>query len=341
MILELVDEAVRNGARQRRACEVLGISVRTVQRWRRDGGEDRRRGPRTKPPNALTPAERQAVLDIANGPQYRGLTPHQIVPQLADQGTYLASESTFYRILHQHDQLAHRQRSRPVTHRRPAEHKADGPCQVWSWDITYLRSPVRGKFYYLYMIVDVWSRKVVGWEVHDRECTELATELFCTTCADLDVDARGLVFHADNGSPMKGSTLLATLQQLGVVASFNRPSVRDDNPYSEALFRTVKYRPDFPDGPFTDLDDARAWVDAFVDWYNGEHLHSALRFVTPDDRHFGRQDDILGHRHEVYEQARQQNPERWSQGTRNWTPRGAVYLNPRKEDAKTDERAAA
>ena len=341
MILELVDEAVRNGARQRRACEVLGISVRTVQRWRRDGGGDRRRGPRTKPPNALTPAERQAVLDIANAPQYRDLTPHQIVPRLADQGTYLASESTFYRILRQHAQLTHRQRSRPATHRRPAEYKADGPCQIWSWDITYLKSPVRGKFYYLYMIVDVWSRKVVGWEVHDRECTELASELFCATCAELDLDAEGLVFHADNGSPMKGSTLLATLQQLGVVASFNRPNVRDDNPYSEALFRTVKYRPDFPDGPFAGLDDARAWVDAFVAWYNGEHLHSALRFVTPDDRHFGRQDDILERRHKVYEMARRQNPERWSQGTRNWTPVETVYLNPRKEDAESDQRAAA
>lgn len=191
------------------------------------------------------------------------------------------------------------------------------------------------------MIVDVLSRKVVGWEVHNRECTELATELFCATCADLDVDARGLVFHADNGSPMKGSTLLATLQELGFVASFNRPRERDDNPHSEALFRTVKYRPDFPDVPFTGLDDARAWVDAFVAWYYGEHLHSALRFVTPDDRHHGRQDDILERRHKVYEIARRQNPERSSHGIRNWTPVGTVYLNPRKEDAESHERAAA
>jgi putative transposase len=341
VILELVDEAVRSGARQRRACEVLGLSARTVQRWRRDGGEDRRRGPRSAPPNALTRAERQAVLEIANAPEYSELSPHQIVPRLADDGVYVASESTFYRILRAEDQLAHRQRSRPATHRRPAEHRADGPCQVWSWDITYLKSAVRGQFYFLYMLLDIWSRKIVGWNVHDRESSELATDLFCATCAALDLDPEGLVFHADNGSPMKGSTLLATLHQLGVVPSFSRPCVRDDNPYSEALFRTAKYRPDFPEGPFASLQAAREWVEAFVAWYNGEHLHSALRFVTPDDRHFGREAGILEARNKVYELARQQRPERWSQKTRNWTPVETVHLNPRKDDTNNNQRTAA
>lgn len=342
MILELIDEAVRSGARQERACEVLGLSARTVQRWRRrDGGEDRRSEPRPAPANALSPAERRAVLEIANAPEHRDLSPHQIVPCLADQGLYVASESTFYRILRAEDQLAHRQRARPATHRRPTEHRTDGPEQVWSWDITYLKSPVRGQFYFLYMILDVWSRKIVGAAVHDRECTELATDLFCDTCAELDLDPQGLVFHADNGSPMKGSTLLATLQNLGVVPSFSRPSVRDDNPYSEALFRTVKYRPDFPDGPFASLEDARAWVEAFVAWYNTEHLHSALRFVTPDDRHFGRETEILERRSQVYELARRQRPERWSRATRNWEPVGTVNLNPRKEKAETRQEAAA
>jgi transposase InsO family protein len=341
VILDLVDEAVRTGARQERACTLLGISARTLQRWRRDGGEDRRRGPRSTPSNALSAAERQRVLEIANAPQYSELSPHQIVPRLADQGIYVASESTFYRLLRAEDQLAHRQRSRPARHRRPAEYKAHGPCQVWSWDITYLKSPVRGQFYFLYMIVDVWSRKIVGWDVHDRECSELASDLFCATCAALDLDPQGLVFHADNGSPMKGSTLLATLQQLGVVPSFSRPRVRDDNPYSEALFRTAKYRPEFPDGPFAGLAAARDWVEAFVAWYNGEHLHSALRFLTPDDRHFGRQQAILQHRHQVYERARQHRPERWSRTSRNWEPVGPVYLNPIKEDAQLPELNAA
>jgi len=281
------------------------------------------------------------VLEILNRPEHQDRSPKQIVPSLADQGTYVASESTLYRILREEDQLAHRARSRPALHRRPDEQLADGPCQVWSWDITYLASPVRGQFYYLYMILDVWSRKIVGAAVHDRESSDLAAELFCDTCAALDLDPEGLVFHSDNGGPMKGSTMLATLQRLGVVASFSRPSVSNDNPFSEALFRTAKYRPDFPDGPFASLEAARAWVEAFVAWYNTEHLHSALRFVTPDDRHFGREAEILERRRRVYEMARRQNPERWSGATRNWKPVEHVTLNPRKEDNQQPLRHAA
>lgn len=342
MILGLIDEAMRAGARQKAACKILGLSVKTVQRWRRDGGgEDRRQGPRAAPPNALSTEERERVLKVVNSPRFRDLSPNQIVPKLADEGTYLASESTIYRILREQGQLAHRERSRPATQRRPAEHAADGPCQVWSWDITYLKSPVRGQFYYLYMLLDVWSRKVVGWAVHERETSELAAELFCDTCTALDLDPEGLVFHSDNGSPMKGSTMLATLQRLGVVPSFSRPSVRDDNSYSEALFRTTKYRPDFPDGPFASLEAARAWVEAFVAWYNSEHLHSALRFVTPDDRHCGHEDEILARRRQVYELARRQKPGRWSGNTRNWQPIPTVYLNPSKDTDDTTRRHAA
>lgn len=342
MILGLLEEAVDAGARRRRAAEVFGLSARTLERWCRDaGGDDRRRGPRSRPANALSPVERQRVLQTVNAPQYRDLSPQQIVPRLADQGTYLASESTVYRLLRQQGQLAHRQRSRPARHHRPTEHVASGPCQVWSWDISYLKSPVRGWFFYLYLILDIWSRKIVGWAVHEEESTQRAAELFCATCQRLDLDPQGLIFHADNGSPMKGSTLLATLQALGVVPSYSRPAVRDDNPFSEALFRTVKYRPDFPDGPFESLDEARAWVEAFVAWYNREHLHSALRFVTPDDRHCGRDRAMLERRRKLYEQARGLHPERWSRATRNWNPIERVYLNPRKEDqAKTNHTAA-
>jgi len=342
MILGLIDDAVRAGARQEKACEILGLSVRAVQRWRRQGGgEDRRRGPHSTPPNALSAEERQGVLEILDHPEHQDRSPKQIVPSLADQGTYVASESTMYRILREEDQLAHREPSRPAVHRRPDEHVADGPCQVWTWDITYLVSPVRGRFYYLYMILDVWSRRIVGAAVHDRESSDLAAELFCDTCAALHLDPEGLVFHSDNGGPMKGSTMLATLRHLGVVASFSRPSVSDDNPFSEALFRTTKYRPDFPDGPFASLDAARAWVEAFVAWYNTEHLHSALRFVTPDDRHFGHETEILERRRQVYEMARRQNPERWSRGIRNWEPVEQVKLNPRKESNQHTLRHAA
>ena len=149
---------------------------------------------------------------------------------------------------------------------------------------------------------------------------------------DLGLDPKGLVLHADNGSPMKGATMAATMQKLGVIPSFSRPSVSNDNPYSESLFRTMKYRPEYPSKPFESIGQAQAWVDAFVTWYNAEHLHSAIRFVTPDDRHYGREEAILANRQNVYEQARSSNPERWSGQIRNWRPVRLVWLNPEKAD---------
>lgn len=343
MILSLVDEAVRLGARLRKACHELGLSERTVQRWRqRDGGEDRRHGPQTVPGNKLSLEERQRILETVNSTEFRDASPHQIVPRLADQGLYLASESTIYRLLREHKQLTHRERTRPASSRRPDEHVATGPCQVWSWDITYLRGPVRGSFYYLYMLEDVWSRKIVGWQVHEDESMELAASLFKETCAWMGLDPDGLVLHSDNGGPMKGSTMLATLQKLGVVASFSRPRVSDDNPYSEALFRTLKYRPEYPSEAFTSLEHAHAWTASFVAWYNTFHRHSAIRFVTPDERHHGRDKQILAKRHRVYQRARENHPERWSGQTRDWQPVEAVTLNPtrKKSESHDQDRAA-
>jgi len=210
----------------------------------------------------------------------RSLSPKQIVPRLADKGVYIASESTTYRILAQADQLKHREPSKPRRPRRPAEHVAHGPLEVWSWDITYLRSPIRGMFYYLYMVIDVWSRKIVGWRVEETENMDYASMFIRSICDELEIDPNGLVLHSDNGGPMKGSTMLATLQNLGIVPSFSRPRVSDDNPYSEALFRTLKYRPRYPQGPFQSIDQARTWVQHFVSWYNNVHLHSAINFVT-------------------------------------------------------------
>jgi len=330
MILELINEAVNAGARSSRACEILGLSERTIQRWRcLGGGEDRRHGPNSAPPNKLAPEDRRRVLEIVNSPEFCDLSPKQIVPQLADQGIYVASESTVYRILREEGQLTHRQRSKPpVVRRRPRTQTATGPNQVWSWDITYLRSCVRGRFFYLYLILDIWSRKIVGAQVYAQESTQHAAELFEATCQGLGLDPQGLVLHADNGGPMKGSTMLATLQRLGVVPSFSRPRVSDDNPYSESLFRTLKYRPEYPAQPFSSLEEAQAWVEGFVRWYNTEHLHSALRFVTPDDRHEGRDQAILEHRQRVYEAARRRHPQRWAGSLRNWQPVEVVYLHP-------------
>jgi transposase InsO family protein len=150
------------------------------------------------------------------------------------------------------------------------------------------------------------------------------------TCAEAGIDPKGLVLHSDNGGPMKGSTMLATLQHLGIVASFSRPSVSDDNPFIESLFRTLKYRPEYPSKPFDTLELARVWVTAFVSWYNAEHRHSGIRFVTPDQRHDGRESDVLGKRARLYERARRRHPNRWSRGIRNWTPALAVFLNPKR-----------
>ena len=341
MIMELLDEATRNGARIEAAVEILGLSVRTWQRWKNQGeGGDRRRGPHAAPPHKLTPAEREEVLAIANAPEFRDLSPKQIVPRLADRGDYIASESTFYRVLREESQLTHREPSRPVTSHRPREHVATGPCQVWSWDITYLKSPILGQFYYLYLILDVWSRKIVAAAVYTEERNEHASRLFVQACRRLGLDPDGLVLHSDNGGPMKGATMLATLQKLGVVASFSRPRVSDDNPYSEALFRTLKYRPGYPSQPFASPEAAQCWVEGFVAWYNTEHLHSAIRFVSPDDRHFGREAAILEQRRQVYEQARQRNPQRWARKTRNWDPVAVVHLNPDCRGNQASLRAA-
>ncbi len=342
MIIALIEAAVLSGARRERACELLGLSLRCLQRWAQPGGDDdHRAGPRTQPANALSAAERCEVLATVNAPAYCDLSPKQIVPQLADEGRYLASESTIYRILREEDQLAHRGRAQAPTKHHVKEHVATAPNQVWSWDITYLRSAVNGRFYYLYMVVDVWSRKVVGWALHDEESMDLAALLIREICARTGVDVTGLVLHSDNGGPMKGSTMLATLQRLGVVASFSRPHVSDDNPFSEALFRTLKYRPGYPRRPFDSIEQARTWITGFVAWYNHEHRHSGIRFVTPEQRHTGQDVAVLARRGRLYETARSARPERWSRTTRNWTPIGAVYLNPAQRGDRQDQGAYA
>lgn len=330
----LIEEAVTAGARRAEACQLLGLSVRTVERWREGPAgrpADARHGPHHAPANTLSAAERTALLAAANAAAFRDLTPHQIVPRLADLGRYLASESTLYRVLRADDLLAHRSRadapSRPGT-RAVHPHVATGPNQVWSWDITYLQTPVRGLFLYLYLIMDIWSRKIVGAAVHDLESATLAATLATETCRTNRVNPTTLVLHADNGGPMKGATMVVTLERLGVLASFSRPGVSNDNPFSESLFRTLKYRPEFPTQPFADLATARRWVAAFVRWYNTEHLHSAIRFVTPADRHAGRDTAILAARQTVYAAARRRHPERWSGGLRNWAPITDVTLNP-------------
>jgi putative transposase len=332
VIVAAIREAVAAGARRAEACRVAGFSARTIQRWRlRPDGDDLRRGPLRQPANALTDEERTQVLALMSGPRHAGLSPKQLVPTLADENLYLASESTMYRLRRQLGATTVRAISRTHVTRAVAVHHAKGPNQVWSWDITYLPTMVRGRFLYLYLIMDVWSRRIVGWDVFERESAHHAATLFQRVCSDERLDPKGLVLHSDNGSPMRGNTMLSTLRWLGVVPSFSRPHVSNDNPYSEALFRTLKYAAAYPKLPFADAAYARRWVDRFVRWYNAEHRHSGIRYVTPDDRHCGREVAILARRHELYTAARRAKPERWSRTTRNWTPVGQVVLNPQPE----------
>lgn len=211
--------------------------------------------------------------------------------------------------------------------------KPEGFCataanHVWSWDITYCASAVRGVFFYLYLIMDVYSRKIVGWEVHESEASAYAATVLHKAYLAERVQAGQVVRHSDNGSPMKGATMLATLQKPGVVASFSRPSVSNDNPYSESLFKTLKYRPNYPEKPFADIDALRQWVLGFVNRYNHEHKHSALRYVTPVQRHSGEDIALLQQRTVVYQHAKANKPERWSKEIRNWAHQNEVWLNP-------------
>lgn len=340
----LIEEAVAAGARLGRACEELGLSRRTWLRWQSESGEvrgdARPQANRPQPANALTDEERQRVLAVACAPEFASLPPTQIVPILADRGEYLASESTFYRVLKAADMQHHRGRAKAPTRTAPQRHAAHGPNEVWTWDITWLPGPVAGTFFYLYLILDLFSRKIVGWEVHAEENASHAAQVVAKASLAEGRQHKPTVLHSDNGSPMKGATMLATLQKLGIAPSFSRPGVSDDNAQVEAFFRTLKYRPGYPARGFADLEQARAWVLGFVRWYNTEHRHSALKFVTPVQRHSAADIKVLEQRAAVYEAAKQRHPARWAGNTRNWDRPGSVWLNPVRDDLKFQQVAA-
>lgn len=328
-----LDESVQAGSRQAPACAELGLTLRTVQRWREE--ETLRIDARTTsaklPRNRLTEGEREAILAVCNSQPYASLPPSQIVPRLADEQVYLASESTFYRVLKTAAQGHRRGRAQPPKrHPIPTSHCASAPNRVWSWDITYLPSAVRGQFWYLYLFEDIFSRKAVGGEVYDQESGQHAADLLQHCARVEDIDPNQLVLHSDNGAPMKSSTLLAKMYELGITSSRGRPRVSNDNPYSESLFRTLKYCPQWPAAGFATLQAARDWVSRFIEWYNHEHRHSRIRFVTPAQRHAGNDSAILTARHTLYEAAKASRPERWSGATRNWQPINEVMLNPEK-----------
>lgn len=339
--MDLVASAVSAGARQVKACSIVGVDERTLQRWQHPQTcTDGRHGPTAVPAHRLSESERETILRVVKSVEFRDKSPRQIIPLLADKGEYAGSESSFYRVMKLARLLMHRGRSKAKNVYRPKSLSATKPNQVYSWDITYLISNVRGIYFYLYLFLDIFSRKIVGFRVHDREAMELSSRLLSEICERESIVDGQLTVHADNGGSMKGATMLATMEKLGVEKSFSRPSVSDDNPFSESLFKTLKYCPIFPTKPFESVAAAEAWVVTFVRWYNEEHLHSAISFVTPSSRHCGADVEILKHRELVYAEAKRKNPNRWSENTRNWRRVETVNLNCLKE-IKTNATATA
>jgi putative transposase len=334
--VQWIEQAQREGARLSAACRVSGIDARTIQRWKRAGVQcgDRRPGAiRAAPSHALTTLERTRILEVVNEPRFAQMPPARIVPMLADEGTYIASESSFCPVLRAEGQLRHRGRSKTPQRRPPSTHVASAPGQVWCWDLTFLASTVAGRWFYLYLILDIYSRKIVGFEVHGSDSSDHSVDLLRRTALAEGVHAalHKPVLHGDNGSTVKATTVLAMLHWLGITASHSRPRVSNDNAFVESLFRTAKYCPQYPAAGFPDLEAARRWASEFVSWYNDEHRHSGIRFVTPAQRHAGHDREILSSRHALYLEARAANPRRWTGHTRNWQPVAAVTLNPERE----------
>ncbi len=339
----LIEEATLAGAREKMACKELGISQRTLQRWRSDATplEDQRPfATRPTPRNKLSEEETRAVVEVANQPEFQSLPPSQIVPILADREIYLASESTFYRVLKAHNMQHHRGRSKKPSSKPISTHCATAANQVWMWDITWLPGPAKGIYYYLYLILDLFSRKIIAWDIWLEESAENASILVRrgVLSEQRTALAEPLILHSDNGSPMKGASLLETLYSLGITPSRSRPRVSNDNAYAESIFRTCKYRPSYPAFGFADLTQARKWVLAFVHWYNYEHRHSGLNFLTPHQRHSGLYQDILEKRRQVYERAKAVHPERWSGEIRDWSLDDEVWLNPEHTKKETTEK---
>lgn len=314
--------------------------MKTFLRWK-ENPDDKRRGPLTSPANKLTSEEVMEIIKVSTSKEYVDLPPSQIVPSLADKGIYIASESSFYKILKENSLLNHRGKSKPRTHHRPAPLVATGPNQIYSWDITYLKSSVAGRFYYLYMFMDIYSRKIVGFRVHESESMENSASLVEEICFRENILRDQLVLHSDNGGAMKGATMLATLQKLGIIPSFSRPRVSDDNPFSESLFKTLKYCPRYPSKPFVSVEEASSWVSRFTEWYNYSHLHSGIKFVTPASRHEGRDKKILEMRNDVYAKAKIKSPNRWPREIRNWKHVEKVYLNYLQETIEDDIKKAS
>lgn len=341
--VELIEEAHSSGARYSKACEVLKISAKTFQRWRSDGVktlDKRKEALRSKPSFALSDEEEQEILNICHTKEFSSLPPGQIVPALADMGIYLGSESTFYRVLKKHNENRRRGRAKKPTKRNAPQLRASASNEIWATDITWLPGPIVGMFFYLHAIIDVYSRKIVGYEVYESESSENLTNVLSRTIAKLK-GIKPQIFHSDNGSPMKGQTLMEFLYSLKISKTFSRPRVSNDNAHIESFFRTLKYFPAYPIQGFKNITEARIWVKEFMAIYNDIHLHSQINHVTPSQKYLGLDIEILKNRENVYQGAMANNPLRWSRKQiRDFTPTGATVVGCKSNKKVKQPKAA-
>lgn len=296
------------------ACQVMGVPRSSLYRARQPQVLPL---PRPTPARALSQAEKAEVRQLLNSQRFQDATPRQVYATLLDERLYLCHWRTMYRIMKEHDEV----RERRYVRRHPTYPKpelvATAPNQLWSWDITKLPGPTKWVYYYLYVILDVFSRYVVGWLLAEGESAELAQQLISASCTKQGIGKQQLTLHSDRGSPMKAKTVSQLLTDLEVFKSHSRPHLPDDNPYSEAQFKTLKYQPTFPDH-FASPEAARTWLRAFFTWYNHDFYHSSLALLTPASVHYGQADLILSQRQQVLEAAYTAHPERFGRGQ----PRG-------------------
>lgn len=325
LAIELIDEAVEAEARLQKACEALEISVATYRRWKKGSLVDQRKGAEKYVARKLSTVEEQEILNQCNNDEYKDDNPWKIHASLLDKGIYIASVSTFYRVLRRQGLIHKRGKGRcGHSYSKPPALIASGPNQVWCWDITWVKSDVKGLYYYSYVIIDIWDRSIVKWSIHDREDESLARELFVR--ATRDNPTPHLFVHSDNGTPMKGTSLLGLFHELGIVNSYSRPRISNDNPFIESFFKTLKYNVGYPKN-FKSIKYARIWFSRFIHWYNNEHAHSGTHFITPAQLRNGDYTGIIKRRNTVLQQARQKHPERFGKTLKQYPAEHVVVLN--------------
>lgn len=329
LVLAEIAVAVSAGARLERACAAVSIHPRTYNRWKAGNSIDRRKGAAKSVPRRYSDEERNQIAAVCCNDEYKDLTPYEIYVILLDKGTYLSSISTMYRVLRERGLVNFRGNTRSRTNTsRPPERVATGPNQVWAWDITYIKTSIAGMYHYLYTVIDVWSKKIVGWHISEVESYIVSEKLFKNLM--LKYNLTNVYLHSDNGNPMKAGTMLATLYKLGIVPSFSRPRVSNDNAFIESFFKTLKYMKAYPKY-FASLYDAQSWVADFINWYNEQHLHSSIGYVTPAQKHAGKATAIIAARNEIKRRAFEANPQRWSRDCSKLPDPQRVVVNPSLE----------